>query len=319
MGADKITQRQIIGEFYNRLSADSGAAWIGAVSNHFNSDQSSEEYGWLQQVPAMRQWIGGRQAKSLEEFSFEIKNQHYEATLEFLTRDLRRDKTAQMQARIGEFAARANSHWASLLTTLIVDGESTTCYDGQYFFDTDHSEGNSGTNDNDISVDISALPVATGGTTTAPSVAEMQFAIATGIAQIMKFNDDQGEPANENATGFMVVCPVSFMNAAMQAVATPAQVAETQSALTALKTKFRIDVEPNPRLDANSWTTKFALFRTDSPIKALIRQEETAVQLKVKGEGSEYEFDNDAQQYGIDTWRNVGYGDYKKACLVTLA
>jgi phage major head subunit gpT-like protein len=43
------------------------------------------------------------------------------------------------------------------------------------------------------------------------------------------------------------------------------------------------------------------------------------VQLKVKGSGSEYEFDNDAHQYGIDTWRNVGYGMWQNSCLVTLA
>ena len=49
------------------------------------------------------------------------------------------------------FADRTVSHWASLLSTLIVNGESATCYDEQYFFDTDHSEGESGTQSNVIS------------------------------------------------------------------------------------------------------------------------------------------------------------------------
>jgi phage major head subunit gpT-like protein len=67
----------------------------------------------------------------------------------------------------------------------------------------------------------------------------------------------------------------------------------------------------------SSWTEAFAVFRADSEVKSLIRQEETKPKLKVKGEGSEYEFDNDAHQYGIDTWRNVGYGMWQMACLVT--
>jgi phage major head subunit gpT-like protein len=71
----------------------------------------------------------------------------------------------------------------------------------------------------------------------------------------------------------------------------------------------------NPRL---TWTDKFAVFRTDSPIKALIRQTEQDVELKAKAEGSEFEFDNDAWQFGIDAWRGVGYGYWQRACLVTM-
>jgi len=107
------------------------------------------------------------------------------------------------------------------------------------------------------------------------------------------------------------------MNVVMQAIQTPAQVAETQTVLNALQNKFRLDFAVNARL-GSTWASKFAIFRTDAAIKSLIRQEETGVVMKVKGEGSEFEFDNDAHQYGIDTWRNVGYGYWQNACLVTM-
>jgi len=316
MGIEKLTERQIIGTFYKALEQDIGASWIGDISNLFNSDQSSEEYAWLGMSPAMREWIGGRNAKGFRESGQTIINKHYEATIDILVRNLRRDKSSQALLRIREMATRANAHWASLLSTLILDGVSTTCYDGQYFFDTDHSEGDSGTQDNDIEVDISTMPCAVTGTTTAPSVEEMQWAIVMGIQQIAGFKDDQGEPMNENATSFLAMVPMSLMNVALQAVATPFQVDASQSALTAFKQNFTIRVEPNVRLA--DWTTSFAIFRTDSLAKALIRQEETSVALKVKGYGSEYEFDNDAHQYGIDAWRNVGYGYWQNACYVTL-
>ena len=316
---DKITQRQIIGTFYKALSQDVGAAWINNVSNYFTSDQAIEEYAWLGMTPAMREWIGGRQAKGFREQSLQIRNKHYEATMEVLKRDLRRDKTGQIMVRINEMARRANAHWATLLSDMIVSGASTTCYDGQYFFDTDHDEGSSGTQSNSITVDISAYPVATDGTVTLPAVAEYQYAIAKAIEAIVSFVDDQGEPMNEDASQFLIMVPVSYMNVAMQAVATPVQIAETQSALQALKQNFSISVAPNPRLSTLASSYQFVCFRTDSYLKSFIRQEETGVSLKVKGAGSEYEFDNDAWQFGIDTWRNVGYGYWQNSCLVTLA
>ncbi len=316
MGIEKLTERQIIGIFYKTLAQDLGASWVSALSNYFTSDQASEEYAWLGMAPVLREWVGGRNAKGFRESSQIITNTHYEATLEILLRDLRRDKSGQARVRIAELARRTNAHWASLLSTIIAAGESTVCYDGQYFFDTDHEEGDSGSQDNDITVDISAMPCEVTGSTTAPSVEEMQWAIVKGIEAICGFKDDQGEPMNENATSFLVMVPVAFMNVALQAVDTPRQVAASQTALTASKKKFTIDVEANVRLSA--WTDRFPVFRTDGAVKALIRQEETAVQLKVKGEGSEYEFDNDAHQYGVDTWRNVGYGYWQNACLVTL-
>lgn len=316
MGVDKLTSRAVIGEFYKTLEQDIGVSWVNDVSNYFTSDQDSEEYAWLGMSPFLREWVGGRNAKGFRENNITIINKHYEATLDIKVKDMRRDKSEQVMTRIRELAQRTNAHWASLLSTLIVNGESTTCYDGQYFFDTDHSEGDSGTQDNDITVDISALPVANHGTTTAPSVEEMQLAIADGIEAISGFLDDQGEPMNENASSFLVMVPVSMMNAALQAVATPLQVDASQTALTALKQDFMIRAVANARL--SSWTDRFPIFRTDSAVRAFIRQEEMAVDLKVKAEGSEYEFDNDAHQYGVDTWRNVGYGYWQNACLVTL-
>ena len=316
MGINRLTSRAVIGEFYKTLAQDTGAAWIQDVSNYFPSDQALEEYAWLGMVPALREWIGGRNAKGFRENGLEIKNKHFEATIDILLRWMRRDKSGQAMVRIRELARRTNAHWASLLSTLIVNGASTVCYDGQYFFDTGHTEGDSGTQSNSITVDISELPVSVNGSTTAPSVEEMQLAIAEAIAQIVSFVDDQGEPMNEDANGFLVMVPVSLMNVAAQAVATPIQVDASQTALTALKQDFQVRSVANARL--SSWTANFGVFRTDSEVKALIRQEETEVDLKVKAEGSEYEFDNDAHQYGVDTWRNVGYGYWQNACLVTL-
>lgn len=316
MDQSLLSSRAIMGEYFARLETNPGLMWVNACSNLFTSDQASETYAFLGQSPAMRQWVGGRQAKGLAQNSQIITNVHYEATLEILKKDARRDKSAQIIARVQDFADRSVTHWASLLSTLMINGESTVCYDGQFYFDTDHSEGASGTQSNDISVTIANLPAAVHGVTTAPSMEEMQQCILKGIAQIMSIKDDRGEPMNENAREFCVCVPVPFYLTALAAVGTLTTAALQSNNNPNLMPDMKVTVAMNPRL---TWTTKFAVFRTDSPIKGLIRQTEQEVELKAKAEGSEFEFDNDAWQFGIDAWRGVGYGYWQRACLVTLA
>jgi phage major head subunit gpT-like protein len=313
-----ITSRAIIGMFYKRLEQDLGQSWAGRISMPMNSDQEAETYAWLGQAPQMREWVGGRHAKGLRENGLTITNKKFEATLEIPKEWLERDKTGQIRVRINEMATRANSHWAKLLSQLIVNAESAVCYDGQYFFDTDHSEGDSGAQSNDISVDISALPVAAHGSTTAPSPGELQQCILQGAQKILGFLDDQGEPMNENARQFLVMVPLSLWIPALTAVGVPMlDNGNANVLMSASMDGFSFTIASNARLSA--WTDKLAVFRTDSDVSAFIRQEEKPISMKAKAEGSEHEFDTDTHQYGIDARRNVGYGYWQNACLVTMA
>lgn len=316
MDQSLLSSRAIMGMYFARLESDRSGLWLPGVSNLFSSDQASETYNFLGQSPAMREWIGGRQAKGFTGQGVTIINKHYEATLEIAVRDARRDKTPQIQARVAEFADRGVTHWGSLLSDLIIAGESTACYDGQFFFDTDHSEGDSGSQSNDLAITLSGLPVVTAGTAAAPSMESMQQCILRAISAVLSFKDDRGEPMNEGASEFVVMVPASLYPAALAAVSTMNTAALPNNLNPNLLGQFRVSVQMNTRL---TWTTKFAVFRTDSPIKALIRQTETEAELKAKAEGSEYEFDNDAWQFGIDAWRGVGYGYWQRACLVTMA
>lgn len=315
MDQSALSSRAIMGMYFARQETDPGTAKMDAMSNLFTSDQASETYNFLGQSPAMREWVAGRQAKGFSSQGLTIVNKHYEATIEVRKRDARRDKTTQINARIQEFYDRAQTHWVSLLSTLLINAPSTVCYDGQFFFDTDHSEGSSGTQSNDITVDISTLPAAVHGVVTLPSMEEMQQAILAGIAQILSFKDDQGEPMNENARSFMVEVPISLYMVALSAVSKLSTAVLPQNMNPNVLANFTVDVSTNARL---TWTDSFAIFRTDSPIKAFIRQTEQDVELKALAEGSEYEFNNDAWQFGIDAWRGVGYGYWQRACYVTL-
>lgn len=308
---EKITAEGVIGNFYLRLAQDLGASWIPRISRLMQSTQETETYAWLGQVPGLREWVGGRHVKPLREDGYTIRNKKYEATIGVYGDEIRRDKTGQVNIRLGELAQRANSHWASLLNTLIEAGDSTTCYDGQYFFDSDHSEGTSGTQSNLISVSLANLSVQVSGLASQPSNEQMQFSILKGIRQMLAFKDDQGELMNENARQFLVMVPLNLWLPALGATALPVTVANVPNVINA--TDLSITVVPNARL---SWAEYFAVFATDGDAGALIAQEEVPLQTQLVGPGSELFFKEDRWELGVWASRNVGYGFWQKAVKV---
>lgn len=313
MSANKgLSSRAIIGSFYQRLEAATEASWVNNLSMYFETDQESETYKWLGMTPAMREWIGGRHAKGFRENGITITNKKFEATLEVPVDWIRRDKTGQIMVRVDEMATRAVTHWQSLLSTDIANAESTVCYDGQYFFDTDHSEGDSGTQSNDLTVDISGLPASVHGSTTAPSPEEVRGMVLKGVETILGFKDDQGEPMNELARNFLVMVPTPYFNAAAAALSNPVLGGGDTNIMTNLD-GFNFSLAANPRL---TWTDKLAVFRTDGSVKPFIRQEEYGVQVSAIAEGSELEFEKAMHHYGIEASRATGYGYWQGACLL---
>lgn len=312
----KITSKEVIGYMFQEMETATGNTWIPKISNEFTSSSASELYGGLGTVPQMREWIGGKQAKGFTEQSLRITNKDYESTIEINVKDLQRDKTAFLRGKIGELMRRAVTHTGKLLSTIIENGAGTTvaaCYDGLALFSSTHSVGDSGTIDNTIDVDISAVPTGQHGSTTAPSIGEMAYAILAAVKQLMSFKDDQGEPINENASSFVVMVPVGLWDRAMLAAAVQTLAEGEANVLKA--PGLSIDIQMNARL---TWTDKFAVFRVDAPMKSLIVQIEEAEVFKAKAEGSDFEFDNKAHQYSVEKSGNVGCGRFDRTCLVTL-
>jgi len=311
-----LSSRAIVGRYYATLENLGVPAWVDALSMEFSSNQSEETYKFLGMAPALREWVGGRMEKGLLVGSQAIKNVHYEATLNFDVSDIRRDKTGQIMVRVDELARRTQNHWCSLLSSLIVNGAtSATCYDGQDFFDDDHSSGDSGTLQNDIdATDVPALNL----TLAAPTAAEMAAAILDTIAYMHAYKDDQGEPINDEAREFIVMTGIPlFWGACVQACSLYNISGGSVMNNPLVGGDFKVVPVFNGKLSAG--TAQIWLFRTDAPIKPFIRQVETPVTMKTIGAGSESEFDNDAWKFGVDTWRGAGYGMWQYACRATLS
>jgi len=311
-----ISDKEVIGLFFQAYESALDRSWVPLVANTFNSTTAVERYAGIGNAPAMREWVGGRLAKSLREYTMTITNKDFEATLEVLRKDLQRDKTSQLETKIMGLAQRAAEHDEKLLSTIINTADASTnglAYDGQLFFDTDHSVGDSGTLDNDISVDISTLATTAHGSVTAPSPGEAALSISLGIQQLFTMKDDQGEPVNHNTASVVIMVPPSLMSPFEIALTAPAFASGETNPIAGSSISKRLVV--NPRL---TWTDEFAIFRTDSAQKPFLVQVEEPPVMEVIGEGSEHAFKHAAHLYGVRKSGNVGYWDFTKGVLVTM-
>jgi phage major head subunit gpT-like protein len=101
----------------------------------------SVDYKWLGAFPMMREWLGSRVVKDLSAFKYEITNKDYEATIEVDRNDIEDDQIGVYTPMIQGLANAAALHPDQLVWALLKGGFSLPCYDGQYFFDTDHPVG----------------------------------------------------------------------------------------------------------------------------------------------------------------------------------
>ena len=112
------------------------------------SGGKSVDYKWLGDFPMMQEWLGDRVIKDLSAFHYEIVNKSYEATVEVDRDDIADDQIGVYTPMIQGLGQAAKVHPDILVFALLAAGFSTLCFDGQYFFDTDHPVG-TGTASND--------------------------------------------------------------------------------------------------------------------------------------------------------------------------
>lgn len=298
-------------DFNAALNIAEVGTWANDVSMRVLSNQEIETYRFLGQPPPMRQWIGERQEIPINDYRHTIRNLPFETTLRLYDDDLRRDKKGMLQAKIRDFGTRPATHWETLLTALIV--ANGLCYDGQNFFDTDHSSGSSGTLKNALtSSEITALNVSTAA---APTAAEMVDILLGAAAYFYSYKDDAGEPINQNAKKFGVMVPINMLAALKSALSAQYLSNGVTNTLLAQNDWSFMPI-PNPRLTT---TTVMYLFRLDGHMPAFVAQEEVGLTHLFQGKDSKEYFDHRCMLWGVHSLRNVGYGLWQNAQKLTLS
>lgn len=300
-------------DFFQGLGQSISGSWAARVGTMIASDSETENYDWLGTTPQLQQWDGEAVAKQLKTYSYTLTNQEFEATLGIRKSDIRRDKTGQIRRRIGDLGVKAGDHWNKLAATVLGDGESTTCYDGQFFFDTDHAEsGSNQTND----LTATEVPSANAASTTVLTATEAAGIIFESVAHMMTLKDDQGDPINGNARNWVfVVGTAGLWKGLSQAIGLDSLTSGATNPVRGLQSEgFNVSAILEPRLSAK--TTKVYALNVDAGnVGPLILQDEVGVTVEEEDPGITSKNIN----VMASATRNVGYGLWQKAAVITIS
>lgn len=256
------------------------------------STTRQNDYAWLSKFPRMKEWIGDKHIKSLEAFSYTIPNKDWEATIEVDRNDIEDDQLgiygpqAQMA---GESAAQLPDE---IVMALVNGGFTSLCFDGQYFFDTDHLVAGANVS-NKLTVALSA--------------ASQAAAIASyGAARtaMRKFKDDEGRPLNINPNVLLV--PPALEHVAL-ALVNNDRLDDGKANLF----KGTAEVVVDARLTSD---TAWFLLDTTKPVKPFIYQERKApVFVEQTGQENDDVFMRKKFKFGAEARAAGGYGFWQLA------
>lgn len=108
------------------------------VAMEVPSTTSQEVYPWLGAITRFREWIGDRVIQNLKTYDFTIKNKSWENTVGVDRDHIADDQLGIYKPLFWQLGLDAKQHPDELVFGLLAAGFATLCYDGQYFFDTDH-------------------------------------------------------------------------------------------------------------------------------------------------------------------------------------
>lgn len=114
------------------------ASQYGVIATTVPSSTGSEEYGWLGSFPNVREWLGDRVVNGAKTHGYTIRNKSYELTVSVPRPAIEDDQYGNYAPMMTEMGRSIAAHPDQLVFGALAGGTSALCYDGQYFFDTDH-------------------------------------------------------------------------------------------------------------------------------------------------------------------------------------
>jgi phage major head subunit gpT-like protein len=142
-----IVNAEAIARLYTAFSAVFNAAfqgtetWYERVAMTVPANTRIMDYKFLLDFPMVREWLGDRQISSLAPNAYQVESKDWEATIEVERNDIEDDQIGFYNPMVAALAQEARKHPEKLIADLLTAGFTTACYDGQYFFDTDHPVG----------------------------------------------------------------------------------------------------------------------------------------------------------------------------------
>lgn len=280
------------------------------ITTRLNSDSAYENYAWLGAFPGMQEWFGQRQFTQLRAAEYSLYNRTWESSLTLDRHEIDDDQIGMYMTVAQQLGVEAKFHPDELLVDLLTLAESTVGWDGQYFFDTDHSWGSSGSQSNDLSYTPAA------GAGNAITAADFKPAFNQARRALLGFKNDRGKLLNRmlqsRLNNLLVLIPPDLDQIAYDALVTTNQffsngVGGDNIVLDAPKIQI-----------INGWTAtrKFIVMNGGAPMKPFVFQSRQELVRQTKG-GNDIE-EKDVK-FMTEARYAMGFGLWWSACLVTFA
>ena len=282
---DTVLAKGLLTNFYEGW--DAVTPQVDRIAMRVPSTARSETYAWLGSLPRMRKMRGERIPAKLKAYSYTLVNEEYESSIEVKRADIKDDQTGQygpLARSIGESARLYPDEM--VFGTLLPNGFTELCYDGQYFFDTDHPVGDGTTQSNKLALDLDATN------------------FATAVKMLEQMKDDSGRPFNKQLDLLLVVGAGNRSTAESLI-----DLQYTTGGMSNINYK-KAELLVNPWIsDDDSWY----LINKSGVVKPFVVQEREFIPFEALEDDSEKAFWNKKYFYGT-YWRgNFGYGLYQKA------
>ncbi|WP_018652016.1 Mu-like prophage major head subunit gpT family protein [Actinobacillus capsulatus] len=111
------------------------------IATVVKSRTASNSYAWLGQMPKLTEWVGKRTITAIQSHGYSIENKSFANGVSIKRTDVEDDNEGVYSPLIEDLGLAAGTQPDELVFGALKAGFSTACYDGQYFFDTDHPVG----------------------------------------------------------------------------------------------------------------------------------------------------------------------------------
>lgn len=102
------------------------------------SSAEEEVYPYTELLPGLREWTGSRHLLNITLKDYKLANKDWERSFSMERNKVEDDKYGAYNRSVQQLARAARLWPNTMVRAALVAGTSEVCYDGQYFFDTDH-------------------------------------------------------------------------------------------------------------------------------------------------------------------------------------
>ncbi|MCG9624636.1 Mu-like prophage major head subunit gpT family protein [Vibrio mediterranei] len=142
-GANLTSVYAAVKASFNTGRATYAALWP-QLATLVPSTTMTENYAWIGEYSMLREWIGERQVNRMKMHGYSLTNKKFEGTESIPSEYIEDDNYSLLMPKFQDMGYAAATHPDQMLFELMAAGFTTPCYDGQYFFDSDHPVGPEG-------------------------------------------------------------------------------------------------------------------------------------------------------------------------------